>query len=102
FHDSPASSRLLKIVFAAGALIHLLYPPPCLLVTKPCDVDAWKNDRLQNVCDGTAQNQLSNTANSRASVDRVGSISGANEPMITPASSGVGALPFLSRSKLMT
>src|SRR6476659_9328779 len=54
--DRPASCRRLKIV---GALLragssHL--PKPCapLFTTNPLEVEAWKNDRLAYVCDGTA------------------------------------------------
>jgi hypothetical protein len=49
----------LKIVGVAGASIHLSYPPPSLLVTNPCEVEAWKNDRLQKVCEGTPANHAS-------------------------------------------
>ena len=37
-----------------------------LLTTKPDDVAAVQNDRFMNVCDGTSQNQWSNTPKSRA------------------------------------
>ena len=67
-------------------------------MTKPCDVDAWKNERLQKVCDGTAQCHASYTAKFFASVDSTGSISGEKEPMIWRASSVVGAVPFFSRA----
>src|SRR5687768_3956487 len=97
-HEMPPSSRRLKIVGAAGASSHLAYPPPCLLVTNPCEVEAWKKERLQNVCDGTPACQASYTAKFFASVESTGSISAEKEPMICASSAGSGALPFLSRS----
>src|SRR6478735_1072973 len=94
----PASSRRLKIVGVSGASSHLRYPPPALLVTKPCEVDAWKKERLQNVWLGTPANQWSYTANSRASVDSTGSMSGVNDPITWARSSVVGFFfaPFTS------
>ena len=83
---------------AAGASSHLRYPPPSLLVTKPCEVEAWKKERLQKVWLGTAANQWSYTANSRARVDSTGSISGVKAPITCASSSVVGArfAPFTS------
>ena len=73
-----------------------------MFVTNPCDVDAWKNERLQNVCDGTPANQASYTAKPFAIAEKTGSISGVKLPIATLTSSGVGSLPFFSSLKLMT
>ena len=55
----PASSRRVKIVADAGAFSHFSYEPSVWFTTNPCEVDAWKNERLQYVCEGTAPNQRS-------------------------------------------
>ena len=52
------------------------------LTTNPDAVAAVQNDRLVNVCDGTSQNQWSNTPNPRASPLSTGICSGVN-PVIT-------------------
>ena len=59
-------------------------------------VGAWKNERLQNVCDGTAQCHASYTAKPLAIVENTGSISGVKLPIATRYSSKVGCLPSLS------
>ena len=47
-----------------------------MLVTKPDADPAWKNDRFVNVWEGTSQNQWSNVAKPRASVEITGICSG--------------------------
>ena len=53
----------------------------------PEDVAAVQNDRLGSVCDGTSQNQWSNTPNPRASPLSTGTCSGVNPVMICAYSS---------------
>ena len=47
-----------------------------LFTTNPDDVAAVQNDRFMKVCDGTSQNQWSNTPKSRAMPLSTGSCSG--------------------------
>ena len=47
-----------------------------LFTTNPDDVAAVQNERFMNVCDGTSQNQWSNTPKSRAMELSTGSCSG--------------------------
>ena len=61
----------------------LMVPP----VGSGVQVPAVQNDRFMNVCDGTSQNQWSNTPNSRASPLSIGTCSGVYACMIAAYSS---------------
>ena len=58
-----------------------------LFTTKPDDVAAVQNDRFMNVCDGTSQNQWSNTPKSRAIALSTGTCSGVYPVMMCAYSS---------------
>src|SRR5262245_5540093 len=55
--------------------------------TSPDEVPAVQKDRFMNVCDGTSQNQWSNTPNARANPFSTGTCSGVNPVMICAYSS---------------
>jgi hypothetical protein len=67
-------------------IVSAVFPASQLLTgwftTIPDAVAAVQNDRLVNVCDGTSQNQWSNTPNPRARPLSTGICSGVN-PVIT-------------------
>ena len=69
----PCASSRSKIVSASFCVNHFLTG---LFTTKPDEVAAVQNERFMNVCDGTSQNQWSNTPNSRAMPLSTGTCSG--------------------------
>ena len=58
-----------------------------LFTTNPDEVAAVQNDRFMKVCDGTSQNQWSNTPKSRAMRLSTGSCSGVQPVMMCAYSS---------------
>ena len=58
-----------------------------LFTTNPDDVAAVQKERFMKVCDGTSENQWSNTPKSRAMPLSTGSCSGVNPVMIWAYSS---------------
>ncbi len=58
-----------------------------LLATKPDEEAAVQNERFMNVCDGTSENQWSNTPKSRAIADNTGTWSGVYPVMMCAYSS---------------
>ena len=71
------------------------------LTTIPDAVAAVQNERFGNVCDGTSQNQWSNTPKPRARPFNTGTCSGVNPVMISAYSSYVGWRPSSAVKQLM-
>ncbi len=73
FQVRPCCSSRSKMVAASFCFRHLWNGE---FTANPDDVAAVQNDRFMNVCDGTSENQWSNTPNSRAMPLSTGTCSG--------------------------
>lgn len=69
----PCASSLSNSVSAVFSVVHFIAGK---LVTNPDEVPAIQNERFMNVCDGTSQNQWSNTPNAFAIPFSTGTCSG--------------------------
>jgi len=98
FHVLPCASSRSNRVSASLPVNHFLAGK---FTTSPDEVPAVQKDRFMNVCDGTSQNQWSNTPKARANPFNTGTWSGVNPVMICEYSSYVGWRPVSAVKVLM-
>src|SRR6478735_1875447 len=81
FSNSANGTKFVSVAFLVNHFLTGLF------TTRPDEVAAVQNDLFMNVCDGTSQNQWSNTPNSRAIPFSTGTCSGVYPVMMSAYSS---------------